>query len=210
MLLGLFGGTFDPPHLGHLILCRAAFDQLGLQRLLWVLTPYPPHKQGQPITLLHHRLAMVKLALDGTPFELSRVELDRSGPHYTLDTVNILAGQNPGADLLYLMGSDSLNDLPAWHRPADLVSALRYIGVMRRPGETPDLPALERLIPGLMAKVRFVEAPPVDISASDIRGRVRQGEPFEQLVPEEVGRYIREHQLYQSLNPQSSITDHQS
>ncbi|MEW6094505.1 MAG: nicotinate (nicotinamide) nucleotide adenylyltransferase [Chloroflexota bacterium] len=215
MLIGLFGGTFDPPHLGHLALCRAAFERLSLQRLLWLLTPDPPHKQGQPITPLSHRLAMVEFALEDTPFELSHLELDRSGPHYTLDTVKLLAGQNPGADLLYLMGSDSLNDLPSWHCPADLVSALRYIGVMRRTGETPDLPALEQQIPGLTAKVRFVEAPPVNISASDIRGRVRTGEPFAHFVPESVAQYIREHHLYQSPNPpspdpQSSITNQQS
>jgi nicotinate-nucleotide adenylyltransferase len=210
MLIGLFGGTFDPPHLGHLALCRAAFDQLGLQRLLWLLTPDPPHKQGQPITPLLHRLAMVELALDCTLFELSRLELDRPGPHYTLDTVKLLAGQNPGADLLYLMGSDSLNDLPAWHRPADLVSALHYVGVMRRSGETPDLPALEQQIPGLTAKIRFVEAPPVDISASDIRDRVHAGQPFAHLVPNKVAQYIQKHHLYQSPNPQPSISNHQS
>jgi nicotinate-nucleotide adenylyltransferase len=198
MLLALLGGTFDPPHLGHLALCRAALADLGLDRLLWVLTPNPPHKHGRLISPLPHRLAMVELALQGQPFELSRVDIDRPAPHYALDTVRILAEQNPGADLLYLMGSDSLNDLPAWHRPADLVSALRYIGVMRRPGETPDLPALQQVLPGLTAKVRFVDAPPVDISASNIRARLRCSEPFEHLVPIGVARYIREHQLYQS------------
>ncbi|MBI4731881.1 MAG: nicotinate (nicotinamide) nucleotide adenylyltransferase [Chloroflexi bacterium] len=203
MLIGLFGGTFDPPHLGHLALCRAAFDQLGLQRLLWVLTPDPPHKQGLPITPQSHRLAMVNLAIQGTSFELSRVELDRPAPHYALDTVKIMAEQNPGADLIYLMGSDSLNDLPSWRRPADLVSALHSIGVMLRPGETPDLPALEGLIPGLTAKVCFVEAPLVDISASDIRRRARAGEPFSDLVPPGVAAYIRKHRLYQSPNRQS-------
>ncbi len=210
MLIGLFGGTFDPPHLGHLALCRAAFDQLGLQRLLWLLTPDPPHKQGQSITPLSHRLAMVELALNSTPFELSHIELKRPGPHYTLDTVNLMAEQNPGANLIYLMGSDSLNDLPSWHRPTDLVSALHYIGVMRRPGETPDLPALERLLPGLTAKIHFVEAPPVDISASDIRGRAQAGGPFSDLVPPGVAEYIREHHLYQSINQQSSIINPQS
>lgn len=196
MLLAIFGGTFDPPHLGHLALCRAALAGLGLDRLLWVLTPAPPHKRGRAISPLPHRLAMVELALRGEPFELSRVDIDRPAPHYALDTVRILSGQNPGADLLYLMGSDSLNDLPAWHRPAELVAALRYIGVMRRPGETPDLPTLEQALPGLTAKVRFVETPPVDISASEVRARVRCGEPIEPLVPPRVARYIHKHGLY--------------
>jgi nicotinate-nucleotide adenylyltransferase len=141
---------------------------------------------------------MVELALQGEPFELSRVDIERPAPHYALDTVRILAEQNPGADLLYLMGSDSLNDLPTWHRPADLLAALRYLGVMRRPGETPDLPTLEQVLPGLTAKVRFVDAPPVEISSTDIRQRVRSGEPFEHLLPPAVARYIHEHHLYRS------------
>ncbi len=198
MLLALFGGTFDPPHLGHLALCHAALAALRPDRLLWVLTPNPPHKRSRRITPLPHRLAMVELALQGEPFELSRVDIDRPPPHYAYETVRLLAEQNPGADLLYLMGSDSLNDLPAWRRPADLLSALRYFGVMRRPGETPDLPALEQVLPGLTAKVRFIEAPPVNISASDIRARVHRGDAFEHLVPPAVAAYIREQRLYQS------------
>jgi nicotinate-nucleotide adenylyltransferase len=153
---------------------------------------------------------MVEIALQGTPFELSRIDLDRPAPYYALDTVRLVAAQNPDAELLYLMGSDSLNDLPTWHCPADLVTALDHIGVMRRPGESPDLPALERLLPGLTDKVRFVEAPAVDISASDIRRRARAGEPFGDLVQPGVAQYIQKHRLYQPHNPQSSITDPKS
>ncbi len=106
-LLGLFGGTFDPPHIGHLILASEAYAQLGLERLLWVLTPDPPHKQGQTISALEQRLAMVKLAIQDNPdFQLSTVELDRPGPHFALDTVRIIAEQNPACDLVYLMGGD--------------------------------------------------------------------------------------------------------
>lgn len=196
-LIGIFGGTFDPPHLGHLALAAAARGQLGLDRLLWVLTPDPPHKQGQVITPLEHRLAMVKLALAGHPeFELSTVEIDRPGLHYTLDTVRILAEQNPAAGLVFLMGGDSLRDLPTWHRPADIVSALHTLGVMRRPGDRIDLPALEAVIPGITAKVRFVDAPPVEIAASEIRSRVAAGQPFQQFVPPEVYNYIQNRQLY--------------
>jgi nicotinate-nucleotide adenylyltransferase len=197
--VGIFGGTFNPPHCGHLALASAARGQLGLERLLWVLTPDPPHKQGQTITSPDHRLAMVRLALARHPeFELSTVEFDRPGPHYALDTVRLLAEQNPEAELVYLMGSDSLCDLPTWHRPADLVSALRYIGVMRRPGDNLDLPALEALLPGLEAKVRFVDAPPVDISAREIRLRVAEGRPFRRLVPPEVYAYIVANCLYRN------------
>jgi len=197
ILIGLFGGTFDPPHIGHLILSAETGAQLGLDRLLWILTPNPPHKQGLPITSLEHRLAMVKLAISDNPrFELSTVEMDRPGPHYALDTVKIISKQNPAADLVYLMGGDSLRDLPAWHRPADLVAALRYIGVMRRPGDSIDLPALEKTIPGLTAKVRYVDAPLLDIAAHEIRQRVADGRPYRYFLPPAVYAYIVEHKLY--------------
>jgi nicotinate-nucleotide adenylyltransferase len=196
-LIGLFGGTFDPPHIGHLILSAETHAQLGLDRLLWVLTPNPPHKQGLPITPLEHRLAMVELAIsDNHRFELSTVEIDRPGPHYALDTVKIISEQNPAADLVYLMGGDSLGDLPSWHRPLDLVATLRFIGVMRRPGDSIDLATLEKIIPGLTAKVRFVVAPLLDIAAHEIRQRVSDGRPFRYFLPPAVYDYIVEHNLY--------------
>jgi nicotinate-nucleotide adenylyltransferase len=196
-LIGLFGGTFDPPHIGHLILSAEAHAQLSLDHLLWLLTPDPPHKQGQPITPIEHRLAMVELAIsDNSLFELSTVEMDRHGPHYALDTVRIISGQNPTADLVYVMGGDSLRDLPTWHRPKDLVAALRLIGVMRRPGDSIDLVVLEKIIPGLTAKVRFVDAPLLDIAAHEIRQRVADGRPFRYFLPPVVYDYIVEHNLY--------------
>ena len=195
--IGIFGGTFDPPHLGHLILAAEARAQLGLERLLWVLTPDPPHKQGQSIAPLEHRLEMVKLAIADDPqFEISSVELTRTGPHYALDTVNILAGQNPGVNLAYLMGGDSLRDLPHWHRPADFLSACHLIGVMRRPGDTIELATLEKTLPGLLSKVRFVEAPLLDIAAQEIRRRIAEGRPFRYFLPERVYEYIDRHGLY--------------
>lgn len=196
-LLGIFGGTFDPPHLGHLILAAEAHQQLSLTRLLWVLTPDPPHKQAAPILPLAHRLTMLQLAISGdADFELSRVEMDRPGPHYALDTLNLLAEQNPGAEMVYLMGGDSLRDLPTWHRPADLLSACRYLGVMRRPGDSIDLPALEAILPGITSKVRFVEAPLLEIASHEIRQRIAEGHPFRYYLPPAVYRYIVRHQLY--------------
>ena len=195
--IGIIGGTFDPPHLGHLILAAEARQQFSLKCLLWVLTPIPPHKLNQAITPSEHRLAMLKLAIAGNPdFELSRVEMDRPGPHYALDTVNLLAGQNPGAEIVYLMGGDSLRDLPTWHRPADLVSACHYLGVMRRPGDAIHLPDLEALLPGITHKVRFVDAPLVEISSREIRQRVAEGSPFRYFLPAAVYDYILEHNLY--------------
>ncbi len=195
--MGIFGGTFDPPHLGHLILAAEARAQLGLERLLWVLTPDPPHKQGQSITPLAERLEMVRLAIANDPqFELSSVELNRPGPQYAQDTVSLLAAEYPGMKMVYLMGGDSLRTLPTWHRPDDLVSACSLIGVMRRPGDTIELATLEESLPGLSAKVRFVEAPLLDIAAREIRARIAEGRPFRYFLPEKVYEYIESHGLY--------------
>jgi nicotinate-nucleotide adenylyltransferase len=195
--IGIFGGTFDPPHLGHLILAAEARSQLALDRLLWVLTPNPPHKQDRPITPLEHRLAMLSLALADAPeFELSTVDMDRPGPHYAVDTVKIIAGQNPGANLIYLMGGDSLRDLPLWHRPADFIAACNFIGVMHRPDDAVNLPGLESKFPGLTAKIRFVEAPLIDIAANDIRARIAGGRSFRYLLPSGVYEYILKHNLF--------------
>jgi nicotinate-nucleotide adenylyltransferase len=195
--MGIFGGTFDPPHLGHLILAAEARTQLGLERLLWVLTPDPPHKQGQSITPLAERLEMVRLAIANDPqFEISSVEMNRPGPQYAQDTISLLAAEYPRMKLVYLMGGDSLRTLPTWHRPADFVSACSLIGVMRRPGDTIELATLEESLPGLSAKVRFVEAPLLDIAAREIRARIAEGRPFRYFLPEKVYEFIESHGLY--------------
>ena len=177
--VGLFGGTFDPPHVGHLILASEAKSQLELSRVLWTVTPDPPHKQDQLITALEHRLAMVKLAIEDDPaFELSDVELNRPGPHYTIDTIRLLAEQNPGAEIVPILGGDSLNDLPAWYHPQEIVYAAHWVGVMRRPGEETNLQALERELPGISSKIHYVDAPLLEIASSEIRSRVAEGKPF--------------------------------
>jgi nicotinate-nucleotide adenylyltransferase len=195
--VGLFGGTFDPPHLGHLILASEAQSQLELTRLLWTVTPNPPHKQDQEITPLEHRLAMVKLAIEDNPaFELSDVELNRPGPHYTSDTIKLLAEQNPDAEIVPIIGGDSLNDLPTWHEPKEIIYAAHWVGVMRRPGEETNLQELESELPGLSSKIHYVEAPLLEIASSEIRSRAAKGKPFRYYLPEPVYEYIEKHHLY--------------
>jgi len=195
--LGIFGGTFDPPHIGHLILATEAFVDLQLDRLLWVLTPVPPHKLDQSITALEHRLEMLERTISDEPdFELSRIEMDRPGPHYTVDTMRLLADEYPSANLVLLIGGDSLRDLPTWHRPADLVAACHEIGVIRRPSDSIDLSAWERQVPGTQAKVRFTDAPLLDISSSNIRRRIRENLPFRYYLSPSVYEYIQNNQLY--------------
>ncbi len=195
--IGIFGGTFDPPHVGHLILAAEARDQLHLDRVLWMVTPNPPHKRGRVITPLDVRLALVQAAVCEDPhFEVSTVEADRPGPHYSVDTVRILACQNPGADLFYLMGGDSLHDLPTWMKPRELVAALAGLGVMRRPQDSVDLPGLERALPGIGAKIFFVNTPLLEISSSDIRERVAQGQHYRYFVPQTVFDLVEAGRLY--------------
>jgi nicotinate-nucleotide adenylyltransferase len=198
--IGLFGGTFDPPHIGHLILAAEAQSQMGLDRLFWILTPNPPHKKDQPITPLKDRLAMVRLALADSPaFELSTIDIDRPDPQYALDTVKIVANQYPEASLFYIMGGDSLRDLPMWYFPAEFIARLEGIGVMRRPGDSIDLPGLEKQIPGLTVKVNFVDAPLLDISAHEIRTRAAEGRPYRYFLPPKVYNYIVKHNLFQTV-----------
>ena len=196
--IGLFGGTFDPPHLGHLILASEAQSQLELDRLLWVLTPEPPHKLEQIITSIEHRLAMVQLAIADNPtFELSRVELERPGPHYTLDTIQEIAEKNPRAQIVPIIGGDSLNDLPKWHEPQKLVYACHWIGVMRRPHEEPSLKELERDLPGISSKIHYVDAPLLEIASREIRNRIAEGKSVRYYLPSSVYEYIEQHHLYE-------------
>ena len=140
---------------------------------------------------------MVKLALKDEPaFELSNIEIERPGPHYTLDTIHVLSRQYPNADLILLLGGDSLRDLPTWHRPADLVAACHQIGVMRRPGDSIDMTLLDAKIPGLKGKVKFVEAPLLEIASSEIRRRAARGLPFKYYLLPTVYQYIQENKLY--------------
>jgi nicotinate-nucleotide adenylyltransferase len=196
--IGIFGGTFDPPHLAHLLLASEAAHQLKLSRVLWALTPDPPHKGDQKITPLEHRLAMLNLTIAENPlFELSRLELDRPGPHYSVDTIKLLAEVEPDADIVLLIGGDSLHDLPTWRLPAELVTAIHLIGVMRRPGDSVNMESLEQKIPGLTEKVRFIDTLLQDISSSEIRRRAANGEPYRYYIPSLVYQYIVQNHLYQ-------------
>lgn len=198
--LGIFGGTFDPPHIGHLILAQEAQSQAQLDRVLWVLTPYPPHKERQPITPWRIRLKLVESAIqDDRHFELSRADIDRKPPHYAVDTVKLIRTEFPAARLIYLMGGDSLADLPDWHTPADFVAACDELAVMGRPGWQADLTELESVIPGLSVKVSFVETTFVDISSNEIRQRISTRRPYRYFLPAGVYDLIQKRGYYKNL-----------
>ena len=194
--LGILGGTFDPPHIAHLVMADQARNQLNLSRVVLVPAGQPPHKLGRPVTPIEHRLVMTQLAIADDPsLALSRVEVDRPGPHYTADTLAVLRTAHPEDELYLLIGSDSLRDLMAWRDPARVVAQAR-LAVMRRPDAEPDMHTLEVAIPGIGARVEWVDAPWLDISSHDIQRRARAGLSIRHLVPAAVERYIVEHGLY--------------
>lgn len=195
--VGVFGGSFDPPHLGHVILACEAADQLNLGRVLWLPTAQPPHKIGLPMSALVERLEMVQRTIADYPqFEISRVEIDRLGPHYAADTMQLLLQTWPQVEWVYIMGGDSLGDLPKWSRPQLFLAQLTALGVLRRPGFRFDMEALEAQLPGVAAKVHWVDAPQIEISATRIRQLVARNGPYACYLPRAVKQYIEERGLY--------------
>jgi nicotinate-nucleotide adenylyltransferase len=197
MRIGILGGTFDPPHIGHLVIAEEARQKLGLAKVYFVPAREPPHKRGEPLSPLEDRIAMVRLALADHPFfALSLAEAVRPGPSYTVDTIRQLSGEFPPAtELYFVMGMDSLAGLPTWHEPAKLIE-MCTLAVLRRPGYSADIDELERQIPGLASRVVFIPAPELEISSSDLQERVREGLSIQHLVPSCVADYVAEHHLY--------------
>lgn len=196
-MIGIFGGTFDPPHIGHQILADEACGRLQLERIRWVVTGEPPHKPERPITPIEHRLEMVKLAIAEDPrFELSRVEVDRPGPHYAADTLELLTMEAPNVRWAYIMGKDSLRDLPSWHDPARLIELSSALVVLNRPDIEVDLEQLEQQLPGLRDKLHYLPIPLIDISSREIRQRVSDQAPYRYLMPGAIVDYIEANRLY--------------
>jgi nicotinate-nucleotide adenylyltransferase len=197
--LGVLGGTFDPPHYGHLVLAENSRVQLGLERVFFVLAGQPPHKLRCPVASSRHRLAMVEAAVAGNPsFAVSRIDLGRPGPHYTVDMLALLGQEYPAAELFFLMGGDSLAHFITWRDPAGIARRAR-LAVMQRPGHAPDVETLEGVVPGIAERLAWLDVPRLDIASSDLRRRVREGLPLRYLVPPAVETYICEQRLYGAL-----------
>ncbi|NJN43772.1 MAG: nicotinate (nicotinamide) nucleotide adenylyltransferase [Anaerolineae bacterium] len=198
MRIGIFGGTFDPPHFGHLILAAEAQHQLQLDRVLWVLTPTPPHKPDQVITPVAIRTRMVLACIAGEPgFELSDVDICRPPPHYAIDTINIIRAAYPENEIVYLMGGDSLAQLHTWHRALEFLEACDSLGVIRRSDEDINLSALNARLPGLGEKDSFVPTMILGISSSEIRKRIANKIQVKYYLPAGVYKIIQEERLYQ-------------
>ena len=198
MDIGVLGGTFDPVHMGHLKIADEAVRRLGLNRILFMPAGEPWLKTEKDITSPLHRKKMLELAIEGcSHFAISTIELERPGATYTVETLEVLrASMGSDAGIFFLMGWDSLLQLPQWKRPEELVQMCRIVAFTRTGVGQPDLEMLEEKIPGIVRNTIILDIPPIDISSSDIRGRVHNGLPVKDLVPESVEEYIRKNRLY--------------
>ncbi|MDQ0481556.1 nicotinate-nucleotide adenylyltransferase [Guptibacillus hwajinpoensis] len=189
MKVGLLGGTFDPPHLGHLALAQGVLETCELDEVWFMPSHRPPHKNGSDITENHHRVEMVQRAIEGNPkFKVTLIEFERNGRSFTIDTIEILKANYPDIDFHFIIGGDMIEDLPNWHRIDELSKMISFIGV-NRPGYHPDKEQYE---------VSLIDVPQIDLSSSEIRRDLSFGKSGRYLLPESVRILIEEKGLYES------------
>lgn len=195
--IGILGGTFDPPHIGHLILAEYAAEALSLAKVLFVPAAEQPFKPSTRNGITH-RLGMLQAAIqDNQKFEVSRVDIDRPGPHYTADMIPLVQTQYPDAKLYFLMGGDNLRDFPTWTRPQDIIQNAR-LAVARRSDEDISADMHADVLPNLASRVDFVDIPlsSIWLSSTDIASRLKDGKSARYLMPDAVLQYIQDHNLY--------------
>jgi nicotinate-nucleotide adenylyltransferase len=211
--VGVLGGTFDPVHVGHLAVGEVARTALDLESVLFVPALQPPHKRDQAITDARHREAMLRLAIADTPaFEVSRLELERPGPSYSVDTLEQVAAESAAAgraDPWFILSVEAVAGFPSWRDP-DRILALARIAVAPRPGSEPPSRAwLEARFPGRVDRFASLPGPDVSVSATEIRRRVADGLSIDGFVPPAVERYIMEHRLYLAADEPDRIPGEQ-
>ncbi len=198
--IGVLGGTFNPIHLGHLIVAEDIREKLGLREVLFIPAgqPWLKLKEEKHVSAAEHRLAMVRLAVASNRyFKVSTMEIDRPGPSYSIDTVSELKSKlGAGAEIYFIVGPDALAKFALWKDPARLLEACHVVGIGRPGPAQTDLRALETSLPGVSHRIILIDVPQIDISSTDIRSRVSQGLSIRYLVPEAVEKYIAEHRLY--------------
>jgi nicotinate-nucleotide adenylyltransferase len=201
MNIGVFGGTFDPPHTGHLILAERCREEAGLDQIWFLVSYVPPHKADRQITRFEQRCEMVTLATTGQPaFRVEPIEKELPPPNYTAHTFAELQARHPAHSFALIIGGDSLNDLPTWYKPAEVVKLAKLVAVPR-PGVT--LMSAAELaarigVPAGQVRLQVVECPQVDIASRDIRQRVSEGKTVRFLMPRGVEEYVRERKLYKA------------
>lgn len=191
MDIGLFGGSFNPPHVAHLIVAEVARDQFGFDEVWWIPNATPPHKSHDELANVDHRLEMTRRAVaENSAFRLCDIEVERAGVSYTVETVRALQEQHPNTDFGLLIGSDSLDHFAEWHRPDEIAERVPLV-VYKRPGVIDTVPE-----PRFARHVQFVAAPVMEVSGTEIRSRRRAGRSIRYLVPDPVRTYIKEQELY--------------
>ena len=195
--LGIYGGTFDPIHYGHLLLADRCREELQLDEVWFIPAGVSPHKVGKPLSPGKARVQMVEFAVSGFPeFRVSKIELERTGPSYTVQTLEQLRAADPSRELFLLMGADSVAEFASWREPQRILE-LAHVVAVNRAGEQPDLSNVAPLCQAVGRSIRVVEMPAVDFAASDIRARVAAGRSIRFLTPRPVEMYIRANRLYQ-------------
>lgn len=198
MKLGIFGGTFDPIHNGHLVIAEHVRVTMGLERVLFIPAGHPWFKANRPVTEARHRLEMVKLAVAPNPkFEVSDIEVRREGPTYTIDTLTELREtMGEAVEFFVILGTDALNELHRWRAPGEVLDMATIIGVARPEADAVDREALESIRSGASEEIVLVDGPRVDISAVSVRQRMVDGLQVDGLIPQVVHSYIERHGLY--------------
>jgi nicotinate-nucleotide adenylyltransferase len=209
--VGILGGTFNPPHLGHLAIARHAREELALGRVLMMPARIPPHKPAEEDPGPEHRLRMCRLLVEGVDgLSVCELEIERGGPSYTVDTLQAIHSSHPDAQLTFIVGADTASTLPAWREPARLLE-LAGLAVAARTGSDRD-DVLETVTPLLAAglqgasvdgraRIRFLDMPPIEVSSSMVRERSARGDTVDDLVGGAVASYIHEHGLYTKRAP---------
>jgi nicotinate-nucleotide adenylyltransferase len=197
--IGIYGGTFDPIHIGHLVLAEEAWFQLKLDCVYLVPAGDPPHKKNRRLTPVELRLEMCELATADIDYiQVNRVDADRPGPHYAVDMVKLVYDQaGPDTDVYFLMGMDSLRDLPSWRQARWLVDNCKLVALSRHDVRL-DWSALEAALPGISARIIILDMPELEIASNDLQRRVRCGHPIRHLVPRVVEEFIYSHNLYRN------------
>ena len=201
MTLGILGGAFNPPHLGHVVLAQEAYVQLELDVVVWVPMGRAPHREIEQDPGAEVRLTMVEHATSADErFGVSRIEVDREGPSYTLDTLRAIRADRPGDELVLILGADQAARLPTWHEPEEVLSLAR-VAVAEREGARRDAVMEQISVLGGADRVTFFEMPRIDVSSTLVRRRAAAGLPIRYLVPDKVANYVGAQSLYGASAP---------
>ena len=199
--IGIMGGTFNPIHLGHLVMAEQAYEQFSLDNVMFLPSKKPPHKKYSEIVSENHRTNMILKAIDGNAhFFLSTMELDREGVTYTIDTMKQLKKENPQNQYSFIIGADSLFQLQEWNRAEELMGMTEFLVATRDHHTYEEMGSyVRKLEEKYKARVQFIKIPTIEISSSDIRERIKQGKSIKYLVSEQVEEYIKEHNIYEPV-----------